>query len=148
MTIAILSTHLLPTDPAHTAFSDLTHAWLEEFEHDFERCTGRPLRGGSGVIVASAVLLELHGRDARWQRFEVGAFERWIRQNAPDFSIALPSILGDVAAFTTFLARTGRLDPRRAMDAQERFCSLVLTPRLDAAQRIAATKRSRRRRRG
>jgi hypothetical protein len=166
----MISIRVPSAEPAHEAFADLTHAWLDELKADFLRSTGEALEGGSGVLMASDVLVELHGREACWARFDVDTFERWVRTNLPAFTVALPSMLADLACFTNYLARAGRIDPDRAIATQRRMFELNgladptpnVSPRppprapgqrapgaparrLDAAGRIAAMQRSWRR---
>lgn len=107
-------------DPVLEAFTDQTYVWLDELKADFERSTGSPFEGGSGVLFANDVLVALHGHDASWARFDVLELERWIEENEPGFVIALPSMLLDLMCFTSFLARHGHLDPQRALDTETR----------------------------
>lgn len=115
-------------DPALQAFLERTYAWLDELRADVRRCTGSDF-AGNGVLFAHDVLIELHGRDASWARFDVHAFERWIAGNAPGFLVALPQMLADVMCFTNYLARHGHLEPAIAIETERRtFEVLGLDP--------------------
>ena len=148
-----------------SAFADLTHRWLDEFMDDFERRMGKPCESsGNGVLFACDVLVNLFGADASWDRFEVHAFEAYIREQVPGFVIVLPTMLADLAAFTSYLAARGRLASERHVETMERLVAITadaevarragerrdrpsghyVTPAPTRAERRAAARRARR----
>lgn len=111
-------------DAVLEAFTDQTYAWLEAMEADFRRCMGMDF-GGHGVLFAHDVLIELHGRDASWARFDVHALERWVAENVPELEIALPQFLCDVMCFTNYLARHGHIEPAIAIATEQRTFEVI-----------------------
>lgn len=111
-------------DAVLEAFLDQTYAWLDAMQADFQRCMGTEF-GGHGVLFAHDVLVELHGRDASWARFDVHALERWIAENVPELSIAVPSFLCDVMCFTNYLARHGHIEPAIAIETERRAFEVI-----------------------
>lgn len=161
----VVSVRIPGGDSEASAFADLTHRWLDDFAEDFELRMGEPYEGGNGVLFACDVLVELHGADASWDRFDVHAFERFVREDAPGFMVVLPAMLADLAAFTSYLSLHGRVaferhvqtverlvaisdegdaSPREG-DASERSSDRLVVPRPNRAERRAAARRARRR---
>ena len=79
---------------------------------------------GHGVLFAHDVLVEIHGAQASWARFDVVVFERWVEENEPLFLPTLPSILADLACFSNYLARTGRFSIAEAVAIEKRTMEL------------------------
>jgi hypothetical protein len=143
----LVSTRIDSGDPVLEAFTDQTYAWLEEMQADFERCMKMPFEGGAGILFGNDVLVALHGHEASWALFEVHAFEQFVREIHPDFVAVLPGMLADLAAFTNFLARTGRLAPERASETLDRLYAIAGDRPVLRANRAARRASARARRR-
>lgn len=78
-------------------------------EADHERRTGAPFDESQGVILASDVLIELHGDEAAWARWVVIAIERLVRQHMAAFAAFLPAMLVGVTCFWSYQASRGRV---------------------------------------
>lgn len=118
----VLVTFRMPgvsTDP----FLIQTDAWLAEVRADFRKQMGAEL-SGCGVLFAYDVLSEIHGADASWDHFDVGAFERWVHENQPEFVCMIPTMLAELACFANFLARTRRFSIEQAIAIQARTIEL------------------------
>jgi hypothetical protein len=121
----VLSLRIPGNGSPASKFADLTHDWLDEFVDDYEQRTGEVDEGGNGVLFACDVLVNLHGADASWERFDVRAFEAYIREQVPGFVIVLPTMLADLAAFTSYLAARGRLAFERHVETMERLVAIM-----------------------
>lgn len=143
----ILSRRRFQPDPVLRAFADLTHAWLDDQIAHHERTFREPWGGGTGALLACDVLIALHGHDASWQRFDVVAFETYVRERIPSLAPAIPAALCDLAWFVTFLADRGRLSPERAEATVARVRELVggAPRRPNRHERRASAARRRRR---
>jgi hypothetical protein len=82
---------------------------------------GFPFPDGGGILLGNDVLVALHGHDAAWSRFDVADFETWVVENVPGFEVALTAMIADLCCFTSYLARTGRIAPERAIATERRL---------------------------
>jgi hypothetical protein len=120
-----LVTVRMPPEPGSDAFLAATDSWIDELRRDFRRSTGFAFDGGNGILFAHDVLVELHGREASWSRFDVHVFERWIRTNAPGFEAFLPTMLSELMCLTNLLARRGQVAPEIAEATAARTFELI-----------------------
>lgn len=130
----ILSFRRPSGDPVLEAFTDRTHAWLDDARRIAEQA-GFPFvtRTGGGVLLASDVLIDLHGHDASWDRLDVGVLETWLHEHG--LGETVPLVLADVAVFTHFLALLGRIPDDVANAAHDRVEEMLREGSFDSRPR-------------
>lgn len=122
----ILSFRRPSGDPVLEAFADLTHGWLADVRRIADH-EGIPFATGTGagVLVASDVLVELHGHHASWDKLDVEEVERWLVDHGGGLARATQLVLADLWVFTNVLVLLGRLPDRIAAAVHARVERMV-----------------------
>jgi hypothetical protein len=97
------------------AFAAETYRLLHAFAVELRATTGVG-PPAAPILLASELLLDRHGNDAAWDRFEVGAFLRAVRATLP--RARAHQHKAALVAFLAFLARQGRLDEETVRRAE------------------------------
>lgn len=97
------------------AFAAETYRLLHAFATELRATTGIG-PPAAPILLASELLLEQHGNDARWSLFEATQFLRAVRSTLP--RARAHQHKAALVAFLAFLARQGRLDEETVRRAE------------------------------